>query len=62
MATTELHPGLVIIVPNVISKMQREFFDRVLDSTKKWQLTDLMNQVVEVDFNGVTIYDVPQPR
>jgi predicted nuclease of predicted toxin-antitoxin system len=61
MEAAHVHPGLVIIVPNVPSKDQRELFEKALTSIKEQALTDLINQVVEVDFDGVTIYELPHP-
>jgi predicted nuclease of predicted toxin-antitoxin system len=60
METADVHPGLVIIVPNVTSSDQRKLFDQALAWIKGQALTDLVNQVVEVDFDGVTIYGLPQ--
>lgn len=62
MAAAELHPGLLVIVPNVISKAQRAFFEQVLDWIKKRQLAGLVNQLVEVDSDGIRIYDLPSPE
>jgi predicted nuclease of predicted toxin-antitoxin system len=62
METVDVHPGLVIIVPNVISSDQRKLFDNALAWIREQTLADLVNQVVEVDFDDVTIYDLPQPQ
>lgn len=59
MAGTELHPGLVIVVSNVTSKVQRELFGQVLEWIKQRQLANLINKVVEIDFGGARIYDLP---
>ena len=55
----EIHSGLVVIVPNVKMEAQGELFGRVLTWLKQHKRTDLVNQVVEVDFEGVRIYDLP---
>ncbi len=55
----DLHPGLILILPNVGSALQRQLFGRALQRIKEDQLADLMNKVVEVDFDGVRIYDLP---
>jgi len=55
----ELHPGLILIILNVNSARQRELFEKVLDRINAEQFKDLANKVVEVDFGGVRIYDLP---
>jgi predicted nuclease of predicted toxin-antitoxin system len=55
----ELHPGLILIVPNVNSAGQRELFGKVLDRIKAEQLKDLVNKVVKVDSEGVRVYHLP---
>ncbi|HXN84573.1 MAG TPA: DUF5615 family PIN-like protein [Candidatus Binataceae bacterium] len=62
METADIHPGLLIIVPNVVSSAQRKLFDKALAWIKRQSLMDLVNQVVEVDFDGVKIYELPQRR
>ena len=44
-AETELHPGLVIIVPNVKPPMQRELFRAALKQIKR--LPSMVNKVME---------------
>ena len=58
----ELHCGLIILKPNVWRDQQRELLSLALAEIKKRQLADLINKVVEVDFDGVTIYDLPESR
>jgi predicted nuclease of predicted toxin-antitoxin system len=60
-AKEELHPGLVIILPNVIPLRQRDLFRAALSHIGK---RDLINTVIEVDFAGstVTFRDYPYPH
>jgi predicted nuclease of predicted toxin-antitoxin system len=58
----ELHSGLIILKPNVWRDQQRELFSLALTEVKRRQLTDLVNRVVEVDFEGAAIYDLPAPQ
>ena len=55
-----LHPGMIIIVPNVAPVLQRELFWAALDHIGAWDLT---NSVVEVKYVGDRIvcseYDLP---
>ena len=62
ISKVELHPGLILILPNVNSTLQRELFGKVLDKIKADQLEDLVNKIVEVDIGGVRIYDLPEPQ
>jgi len=39
--------------------VQRELFGQVLEWIKQRQLANLINKVVEVDFGGTRIYDLP---
>jgi predicted nuclease of predicted toxin-antitoxin system len=55
----EIHSGLLVIVPNARLEAQRELFGRVLTWLKQQKRTDLVNQVVEVDFEGVRVYHLP---
>ena len=47
MRETELHAGLVVIIPNVTPTAQRELFQRALDEASK--LPDIINRVIEID-------------
>jgi predicted nuclease of predicted toxin-antitoxin system len=54
----DLHPGLIIIIPNVAIPAQEDLFDAVLSRLP--ELGDLTNKLVEVDREGeVTIADWP---
>jgi predicted nuclease of predicted toxin-antitoxin system len=57
-----LHPGLIIIVPNVRPVFQRELFKAALDHIGP---RDLTNSVVEVKYAGERIvcseYALPEP-
>ena len=60
-ATTDLHPGLVILVPNVVQEKQVLLFGEALK--KLAQCSDAMNKVLEVDITGdditLRLYDFP---
>ena len=65
-AKEELHPGLVIIVPQVLPARQRELFMAVLDELSEGD--DLINEVIEIFIEGdeavITRYalsDIAQP-
>jgi predicted nuclease of predicted toxin-antitoxin system len=61
MSRTNAHPGLIVILPNVKSEVQRALFGRALEWIAAEKLSDLINKVVEVDFaDGVRIYDLPE--
>ena len=55
----ELHPGLIILKPNVSRDQQRGLFSLALAELGNRQLVDLVNKVVEVDFDGVRVYHLP---
>jgi hypothetical protein len=56
---TELHPGLVIIVPNVRPSVQDELLRSALEEIAK--LPFLVNRVIEVWSNDdVRIYEMPE--
>jgi predicted nuclease of predicted toxin-antitoxin system len=57
----EIHPGLIIIVPNVVPKLQRELFLAALAHIGE---RELVNTVVEVDLTdaGVRCREFPYPR
>lgn len=60
-ATTPLHAGLIIIVPNVNRVLQAQLFQAALDVVT--QPNDLINRVLEVDIAGenitIDLYDLP---
>jgi predicted nuclease of predicted toxin-antitoxin system len=58
MAATDLHPGLVVILPCVMSAVQRALFQTVLD--KLGPKPNLVNRIVEVDLDAVRIYELPK--
>jgi predicted nuclease of predicted toxin-antitoxin system len=56
---TELHPGLLIIVPNEKPPIQREMFRAAL--TKVKTLPNTVNKVIEVHSREeIRIYDLPE--
>lgn len=58
---TELHPGLVIIVPNVRPAVQDELLRSALEEIAK--LPFLVNRVIEVWSNDdVRIYGMPETK
>ena len=58
MKESELHPGLVVIIPNVVPDMQRELFERALDEVSSG--LDLMNKIIEIDSREVRLYELPK--
>jgi hypothetical protein len=59
LAETELHPDLVIIVPNEKPAIQREMFRAAL--TKVETLPNTANKIIEVHSREeVRIYDLPK--
>jgi predicted nuclease of predicted toxin-antitoxin system len=58
MGESELHAGLIVIIPNVTQAMQRELFDRALQEVS--ELSDMINKVVEVDLDEVRVYELPR--
>ncbi len=60
-ANEELHPGLVIIVPQVVPALQRELFEAVLADLEPNE--DLLNEVIEITLSGeaaeMTRYTLP---
>lgn len=58
----EIHPGLVILLPNATPSRQRLLFSAVLDFIGD---RDLVNRVIEVDLRGdtsvITEYEFPPP-
>jgi predicted nuclease of predicted toxin-antitoxin system len=61
LGKTELHPGLIVLVPNVVPGLQRALFQAVLQYSAQ---RDLVNTVVEVRLEGKTVrcveYQLPR--
>jgi hypothetical protein len=54
---SEMHPGLLIIKPNVPREKQKALFGALLTAAAK--LTDMINKVLEVDDAGnVKVYEL----
>ena len=51
----ELHPGLIILVPNVVPALQRVLFQAAIKYSPR---RDLVNTVIEVRLDGRTIRSV----
>jgi predicted nuclease of predicted toxin-antitoxin system len=49
-AAASLHPGLIILIPSVSRRLQRQLFRFALDELAA--IGDLVNRVLEVDFDG----------
>jgi len=58
MEQTELHAGLIVIIPNVAPTLQRELFEHALLETTG--LPDMINKVMQVDLDEVRIYELPK--
>jgi predicted nuclease of predicted toxin-antitoxin system len=62
-ATQELHPGLVILIPNVRADLQRRLFTGALEQFAEFG--EPVNQVLEVDLDGeeviYSLYDLAGP-
>jgi predicted nuclease of predicted toxin-antitoxin system len=62
-ATQELHPGLVILIPNVRADLQRRLFTGALEQLA--ECGEPVNQVLEVDLDGeeviYSLYDLGGP-
>lgn len=58
-SSLDIHPGLIIIVPNCKASQQIYLFNKILDMIKN--KTDLINKVIEI-YNDATIkiYDLPK--
>lgn len=61
-AREELHPGLVIIVPQVLPARQRELFEAVLDELSSTK--ELFNEIIEISIDEeelvITRYILPE--
>lgn len=51
-ARMDLHPGLIILIPNAVSALQRALFQAVIDYSAQ---RDLLNTVIEVSLYGKTV-------
>ena len=58
MAESGLHPGLMVIIPNVTPALQRQMFDRAISEASR--LRDMINRVVEIDIDGVNVFELPK--
>lgn len=58
MGESELHAGLIVILPNVTPVLQCELFQRALVEASK--LPDMINKVIEIDSDQVRVYDLPK--
>ena len=58
MGETELHAGLIAIIPNVTLTVKRQLFARAL--LEATALPDMINKVIEVDLHKVRIYELPK--
>lgn len=58
MGEAELHAGLIVILPNVKPTAQCELFARAVYEIA--HLPDLINKVVEIDFEQLRIYELPK--
>ena len=59
LSKTDSHPGLVIIVPNVKSEVQRRLFKTALDWMREKSREELVHHVLEVDLVGGRNYEWP---
>ena len=57
MGESELHAGLIVIIPNVTPTAQRELFERALRESAKFP--DMINRVLEIDLDGARAYELP---
>jgi predicted nuclease of predicted toxin-antitoxin system len=51
-ARMDLHPGLIILIPNAVPALQRALFQAVIDYSAQ---RDLLNTVIEVSLYGKTV-------
>lgn len=58
MGTTELHPGLIVIVPSVTPTIQRHLFGRAIAEASK--ITDMINKVIEIEVDRACVYELPK--
>ncbi len=58
MAEADLHAGLIVIVPNVRPIAQSELFEHSLHEIGR--IPDMINKVVEIDFDELRIYELPK--
>jgi predicted nuclease of predicted toxin-antitoxin system len=56
----DLHPSLIVLIPNATSLFQRVLFGRVAE--RLVTMPDIVNKLVQIDAGGViTIEDFPEP-
>lgn len=48
----DLHPGLIVLIPNVAPVLQRALFQAALQYSER---RDLINTVIEVSLEGKTV-------
>jgi hypothetical protein len=61
LGVSEIHPGLMIIKPNLPREKQKELFGALLAAAAR--LRDTINKVLEVDEAGnVKVYELPRLR
>ena len=58
MGESEMHAGLIVIVPNATPTMQRDLFERALGEVAG--LLNMINRVVDVDAHEVRVYELPK--
>ena len=58
MRETEVHPGLILLLPSETPAMQGELFERVLREIA--HRPDMTNTVVEIDFGEIRVYELPK--
>ena len=58
MGEIDLHAGLVVIVPNITPGVQCELFRRALVEVAK--VPDMINRVIEIDSDGMRVYELPK--
>ena len=57
-SSLDLHPGLVVILPEIVASEQVRLFALILDRVEREP--DLVNKLMEIDFAGaITIKDWP---
>jgi predicted nuclease of predicted toxin-antitoxin system len=56
LGKVELHPGLIVLVPNVRATIQRALFKAALEHSAE---RDLINTVLEIDLQTIREYQLP---
>jgi len=64
LARTTVHPGAIVILPNVRRERQIELFTAALSAIRDHDPPlDMINTVLEVDANGTVVrYSMPDDR